>query len=422
MLIVWYDTRRVGVLRQHDRQLAFQYDQTWVEAQDSFPLSPRIPLADGESIGDEPLFFFSNLLPEGPLLKALCKLKRLPEGDTFAQLQEFGADAAGAFSLLKEGERPSVESWRYKPYKDEELEKDLEKMRKGLAPLYAQHGELRLSLAGAQDKLPVHFENDRLYLPLNGAPSTHILKPPLQPQSEFPHSVENEALCVALAQETLSERGDRVAEDVCILHRGKDKLLLVRRFDRVQENNRWKRLHQLDFCQLAGVLPDQKYEKNGGPGFKVIFDLIEKWSALPAVDRLHALDWTLFNFLVGNADAHAKNLAVVPAGGGLYLLAPFYDILATGVYPHITDRMAMKIGGEDRPNWIREKNWMQFAEEVRVNGTLLKNRAEKIADRAIARLGAVSDQLGISTRSAVVNHLKKTITGRARVGARANRS
>src|SRR5258706_461090 len=156
MLNVWHDLRKVGTLRQEDRRLAFKYDISWIDTLDAFPISPRLPLVASEFIGDEPLFFFSNLLPEGPLLRALCKLKRLPEGDTFAQLEAFGEDAAGAFTLLREDEIPSRKGGDYKPYKDRELESDLEKMRRGLQPLLVQHGELRLSLAGAQDKLPVH--------------------------------------------------------------------------------------------------------------------------------------------------------------------------------------------------------------------------------------------------------------------------
>lgn len=418
MLSVWYDVRKVGTLRQEDRRLAFRYERAWSDSKDSFPLSPRLPLGESEFVGDEPLFFFSNLLPEGPLLRALCKLKRLPEGDTFAQLREFGADAAGAFSLLNEDEIPSRERWKYKLYKEGDLEKDLEKMRSGLQPLYAQHGELRLSLAGAQDKLPVHFEDGMLYLPMNGAPSTHILKPGLVPRTEYPYSVENEALCIALAQETLSERGDRVAEEATILEIAKEKLLLVRRFDRLKIGDQWTRLHQLDFCQFAGVLPDQKYEKDGGPGFAKVFGLIEEWSVLPAVDRLHALDWALYNFFIGNSDAHAKNLAMMPAGGGLYLLAPFYDMLATGLYEHLTDRLAMKIGGEDRPDWIREKNWEGFAKEVGVNKTLLKGRAERISERALAKLEDVAEKLQIPKKSPLIKHLRKTIESRARVSAR----
>jgi serine/threonine-protein kinase HipA len=280
--------------------------------------------------------------------------------------------------------------------------------------MLARHGELRLSLAGAQDKLPVHYESGKLSLPAGGAPSTHVLKPNLHPAAEYPDSVRNEALCLALAREAALP-----AARAEVLERRGEAVLLVERFDRERTQAGWRRLHQLDFCQLAGVLPDQKYEKDGGPGFAKVFALISELSALPAAARLNALDWMLFNFLTGNADAHGKNLAMMPTSGTSYRLAPWYDLVATGYYPLLTARMAMRIGGEDRPEWVRVNNWRRFAADVGVNATLLRRRAASLAGTLIDALPAAANAVGVPTRHALVRHLRKTVETRARLVQRA---
>jgi serine/threonine-protein kinase HipA len=262
--------------------------------------------------------------------------------------------------------------------------------------------------------LPVHYERGRLSLPSGGAPSTHILKPSLQPAAEYPDSVRNEALCLALAREA-----GLPAARAELLERGGEEVLLVERFDRERTDAGWRRLHQLDFCQLAGVLPDQKYEKDGGPGFAKLFALISELSALPAAARLNALDWMLFNFLTGNADAHGKNLAMIPTGGTRYRLAPWYDLVATSYYPRLATRMAMRIGGEDRPEWVRATHWQQFANEVGVNAALLRRRAASLAGTLLDALPAAAKAVGIPTRRALVGHLRGLVETRARLVQRA---
>ena len=128
-----------------------------------------------------------------------------------------------------------------------------------------------------------------------------------------------------------------------------------------RQNGQVQRLHQLDFCQLAGVLPDQKYAKDGGSGLADIFSMIDRYAAVPGRDRLQVLDWVVFNYLIGNADAHAKNLAMLVGAGNRLQLAPLYDLLCTSVYPQLDTRMAMAIGGEYRPEWVQQRHWQRFA-------------------------------------------------------------
>ncbi|MFI0400457.1 MAG: HipA domain-containing protein [Thiolinea sp.] len=117
----------------------------------------------------------------------------------------------------------------------------------------------------------------------------------------------------------------------------------------------------------ASVLPDQKYTKDGGPNLAAIFRLIDQYASVPARDRLKVLDWVVFNYLVGNADAHGKNLAILLTAGNKMQLAPIYDVLCTAVYPNLDTRMAMPIGGEYRPAWVQQRHWQRFAEESNIN-------------------------------------------------------
>jgi serine/threonine-protein kinase HipA len=421
MLIVWYEGRKVGQLDARDRNLVLRYDSQWITGPDAFPLSPRLPLTDAEAVGEEPLAFFSNLLPEGPLLSALTKLRRLPKNDVFSLVREFGAEVAGAFSILPEGEAPAT-AWRYEPYTGKALCADLQAVRDNV-PIVSRHEKLRLSLAGAQNKIAVYVSAVKklfkdavrttggvLMLPVGTAASSHVLKPAIQPDRNYPESVNNEALCLALASGCgLSAVYGEVFE-AC-----GERILLVERFDRAPDDQGdLRRLHQLDFCQLAGALPDLKYEKDGGPSLADVFGLIRRYSSVPSRDVLTAVDWVIYNYLVANADAHAKNLAMMPASKDKFRLAPWYDILCTDFYPGLTTRMAMTIGGEDRPEWVRKKNWEQFAADTGINPSLLGKRFRELGDRMLEALPDVASGLGIDPAGKLAAHLRKTISRRLR--------
>lgn len=406
-LAVLYGNRRVGDMWPDNRALVFQYAPDWLGDAGSFAVSPGIPLAPFSQTGDAVTAFFANLLPEGPVLTAILRLKRLPQGDVFAQLQAFGEDSAGAFSIVPTGV-VTVRTPSYQPYGVADIRADLARLAENL-PLLAQHGELRLSLAGAQNKIPVRWEDGSFSLPVGGAASTHILKPAIQPEREFPESVLNEALCLRMA----SLCGlDAVQVEVVRLP---ETVLVVKRYDRTPSAEGVQRLHQLDFCQLAGVLPDQKYEKDGGPSLADVFTLIDRHAAIPGLDRLAAVDLTNFNYLIGNSDAHAKNMALViqPTAREGFRLAPAYDLLCTAVYESLDTRMAMAIGGEFRPDWVRLKNWKAFAEAIKVNPTLFKKRATKLAAKALKALGPAAISLGLDPTAGVAARISRILTKRA---------
>ncbi|HVR82382.1 MAG TPA: type II toxin-antitoxin system HipA family toxin [Luteimonas sp.] len=384
MLRVRHAAQSVGTLSAEGRELRFAYAPAWLGAPHAFPLSPRMPLAEAPYVGEEVLFFFANLLPEGNVLDTLCQLRRLPRGNVFRMLEAFGRECAGAFELVPDTEPDNAvhSKQRYQTYSSAQLAADLASLRNNV-PLLQSHGELRLSLAGAQNKIPVRYADGQLFLPAQGAPSTHILKPALQPDALFQDSVLNEVVCLRLAQAAGLD-----APEVQVLT-GPEPVMLIERYDRIVQGQHVQRLHQLDFCQLTGVLPDQKYETDGGPGFVDVFAQIDRLSAMPALDRLKLVDWLLYNFLIGNADAHGKNVSMLYGVDGSLRLAPAYDLLSLAHWPQLSQKMAMGIGGEHRPEWVIARHWQGLCETVGLNITQLRKRAIDLASRTIQRLPQV---------------------------------
>jgi serine/threonine-protein kinase HipA len=228
---------------------------------------------------------------------------------------------------------------------------------------------IRLSLAGAQNKLPVYVKNNQIHLPLYTSPSSHILKIPI-PNLE--DTIINEAFCM-----TLAKRMGLPVPSV-IIHQGIEMLYLVERYDRIyNQAGQLMRLHQEDFCQALGISPDFKYEAEGGPSLQNCFKLVREYSSQPASDVKALLDWVIFNYFIGNADGHAKNLALLMTNDGLRL-APFYDLICTRIYPELTSRLAMKIGNENRPNWIMARHWKKFANQVDIQAKWVINTLHRI--------------------------------------------
>ncbi|MBS0556781.1 MAG: type II toxin-antitoxin system HipA family toxin [Proteobacteria bacterium] len=376
MLAVLHERTRVGRLGAAGRELEFAYDAKWRARTGAFALSPRLPLREQPWHGEEVLFFFANLLPEGNLLDTLCKLRRLPRGNVLRLLEAFGRECAGAFEIVPEDEQGArAPKPDYAAYSNAALRKDLANLRANI-PLLQAHGALRLSLAGAQNKIPVRYDGRKLWLPQHGAPSTHILKPALQPEAEYPDAVRNEAFCMRLA----GALGMNVPATTVLTD--PEPMLLIARYDRVVDGEKIRRLHQLDLCQLTGTLPDQKYESDGGPGFADLFAQVDAHSAAPALDRLALVDWLLCNFLIGNVDAHAKNVAMLYTNAGRLRLAPAYDLLALGHWSRLSTDMAMAIGGERRPEWVQARHWQRLCEAVGLNAAQLRRRALRLAATA----------------------------------------
>jgi serine/threonine-protein kinase HipA len=247
---------------------------------------------------------------------------------------------------------------------------------------------IRLSLAGAQDKITVRVEGDAVSLPLDGAPSTHILKPAVE---RFAGVVFNEAYCMKLAAAVglpVAKTEIRRVEDV--------EYLLVERYDRTHQLGSegtpvLERLHQEDLCQALGIVSENKYQKEGGPSLKQCFALLREVSSAPVLDLARLLDAVIFNYLVGNNDAHGKNFSLLYRGVGKAnietRLAPLYDVVSTRYYPELTRELAMKIGGEYSSDRLTKTNFEQLAEDAGLAKPLVRRRVPELAEAVLLNLG-----------------------------------
>jgi serine/threonine-protein kinase HipA len=374
-LAVYLNNQHVGRLWLADKsRLAFQYEKGWLRSEDAIPLSLSLPLQPDIFDDDIARPFFANLLPEAEQRKLIASNLGVSEGNDYALLDEIGGECAGAVILLPEGEQPSVNG-QYQPVDDEELKAIVDDLPK--RPMMAGDEGVRLSLAGAQSKLPIYFDKESglLSITSGAAPSTHIIKPPI---SRIQHSVENETFCMQLAASI-----GLAVPAAKLLHKH-IPLYLVERYDRLIEESsgRIDRLHQEDFCQALAVMPDMKYEKEGGPTLQQCFQLLRDSSIQPTADIKSLLNWVVFNVLIGNADAHAKNISLLLTDRGPKL-APFYDLLCTAVYPELNAKMAMKIGGEDKPDWIILRRWEQFARDIGITDKLVKSTLRKMSQQMV---------------------------------------
>ncbi|MHB8829515.1 MAG: HipA domain-containing protein [Syntrophales bacterium] len=367
-LDVYLREQKIGRLSLDEkRRFMFQYDAGWIHQKGAVPLSLHLPLRAESYPDDLARPFFSNLLPEADIKRVIAQRLQISESNDFAMLNSIGGECAGAVSLLPSGVTPTV-----KPGYRELNEKELHKLIIDLPrrPLMAGVEGMRLSLAGAQNKLPVYMEDDRIFIASGNAPSSHILKPPIR---DLEDTVDNETFCMMLAQSM------GLPTPPVTIHRGLDRLFIITRYDRSRDKDgRVVRLHQEDFCQALGYLPDQKYESEGGPSLQQCFVLLQGKSIRPAADRMALLRWTIFNFLIGNADAHAKNLAMLFTDRGP-CLAPFYDLICTQIYPDLAEKQAMGIGGENRPPWMQRKHWERFGESVEIKTSLVLKTLQEMS-------------------------------------------
>jgi serine/threonine-protein kinase HipA len=270
---------------------------------------------------------------------------------------------------------------------------------------------LRLSLAGAQDKLPVVFDGQRIGLPRNGTPSTHILKPTIAAVED---SVINEAFCMTLARAMQLDTAQSQIGSI-----GERQFLLVERYDRkLAANGRRVRLHQEDFCQALGIVPELKYQNEGGPGLDQCFDLVRRVTRPSAPQVLRLLDAVIFNALIGNHDAHAKNFSILYADK-CAVLAPLYDVLSTAVYPSLTPKMAMQLGGKYKFSEVQARHWDRFAQAAGLSVAQTHKRILGLCQRlpVVARSLQTSANHEFAGNS-VVEHIVQLIEQRAALTAR----
>jgi serine/threonine-protein kinase HipA len=363
----------VGTLEVMGGRWSFNYASDW----NAYALSPGLPLATRgySDSGDVRLveWFFENLLPEGRLRELIASRDRIDPKDTWALLVRHGQDTAGALSLLPdEAGEMQLNQEILVPLSREALQEKIEESRTRNLPLMASWDDIRMSLAGAQEKLGLRIDaHGAMFLPEGTAASTHIVKPE-NASADFPFCPANEFFCMRLAAEL------KVPVPSVDLRHLPEPLYVIERFDRESADpegasggSALRRLHQIDLCQALGVSPSKKYESEGGLGLHHLFEVLRgTFIDRPVVAANAIVQWVAFNYLIGNLDAHAKNIAFLMRGQKA-AVAPFYDMLCVEAYlPRAT--MSMAIAGENKPGWIEGIHWDAMAFEAGVAPRLVR--------------------------------------------------
>ncbi len=397
----------VGKIKGNDHSDAvFAYNDEYLSAGDSEPISISLPLQKGSFTPDQTRNFFESLLPEGFSRTAVADWIKADENDYLTILSVLGRECLGAIKII-EGETNSKA----------EYELLSEKRIKELAAEGATKStqillETHLSLTGATGKVGLYFDESsgKWYLPKGDAPSTHIVK---QSHIRLKDIVLNERLCILAAKKL----GINVPESTIINKgAGDDELLFAtRRYDRVLSDEKYinglpcpLRLHQEDFAQALKILPKDKYEKTPSMYMQRMFDLVRNYSVDPIEDQRALLRSIIFNYMIGNTDCHVKNYSLL-YGADLRSkrLAPIYDLVATRVYK-TTSEMSFFIGGELHIEKIDRMNFSKAADEIGMANRMVMSIFDSVAESLEVALNAAAAELAdLGYEKAII--LKKKI-------------
>jgi len=335
------------------------------------PISVSMPCSQ-QSWPDANTFpFFENLLPEGSIRQLLASRLGTADNNFSRLLAATGGDVAGAISI---GTSSTTTPHAPPPALTEQaLGQILEQIKTEPFLPDNQHG-MRLSLAGAQNKLPVVIDDDAaIHLPGQHA-STHIIKPPSE---RFPGLVENEYLCMRAASRAGLDVPAVTLQNFFAADGQQHDCYIIQRYDRSTVNGMTSRLHQEDICQISGVVSAQKYAQDGGPGFRELFHLVRTFTRPSALYQQELIKRFVFNLVIGNQYAHAKNFSLLHDLSGpvlslqrqarVIVLAPAYDLVCTLVYPQLQNRFAMPVGKAWTIKDLDKAALEQFQAETGVN-------------------------------------------------------
>lgn len=363
-------------------KLSFTYSQDYLASQ-SPALSLSLPLQEMPFPEQPTRAFFSGLLPDSFARYRLARYLGISEHNPFAMLKAIGVECAGAISVHPRETDISTDADRIEIIDDHKLFEILDLLKRH--PLLTGQDGIRLSLAGAQDKLAVGLQEGKIALMKGSLPTSHLLKPLIEGVHD---SVQNEFFCMRLAKHVGIE-----VPDVEIRYTEKTPYYLVERYDRSRDNDgKMVRIHQEDFCQALGIYPENKYENEGGPTFAQCQNVLKNYSAEPGSDQMKMLKRMIFNYLIANSDAHAKNFSL------LYhhnkpILAPAYDLLCTEIYPGVTGKMAMKIGGRYKPYEVCLRHWHRIVPDTAVARSNIEKQLKQMAEECIEKSQQLKETL-----------------------------
>lgn len=400
-LDVYLHDELIGHLIQDDGgQTVFEYIQAWRDRPGATPLSVSLPLRKERFSRNECRGFFAGILPDETKREIIARNLGISARNDFAMLEQIGGECAGAVMFIPAGQPLRARDYNYRPISQKQLADIFKELPK--RPLLAGEEGVRLSLAGAQDKIAVRIEGDDVSLPLGGAPSTHIFKPSIE---RFAGVVFNEAFTMQLAAGAGIPAATvevRIAETIAYLS--------VERYDRTYiksgTTTTLDRLHQEDFCQALNIVPEMKYQKEGGPSLKQCFALVREVSSAPVVDLARLLDIVIYNYLVGNNDAHGKNFSLLYHGTGTasqeIRLAPLYDAISTVYYPELSNEMAMKIGDEYKSERVAPRDFDTLAEQAGLAKPLVRRRVPELAQAVLDTINKIKIDQDVAQKVAAL--------------------
>ena len=391
-LIVRLGETIVGNIEQTRNELRLTYEDAWRQSPASYPLSLSMPLVQAEHQDEVVRPWLEGLLPDSEVvLRSWAREFGASARNPFSLLSHVGEDLPGAVQLLRPDRVDTVagRGGTVRWLTEEELEERLRGLVDNHAAWRVQGDTGYFSLAGAQPKTALLFDEGRWGVPSGSIPTTHVFKPPAA--EGLDGLAENEHLCLGIAGAL-----GIPAADSAVARFGDQSCLVVQRCDRLRVGGVLRRIHQEDCCQALGISPLGKYEAEGGPGASSIIQLLRDQSSAPRADIEHFVAALALNWAIGGSDGHAKNFSVLIAPGGQVRLAPIYDVLTVLPYPrryHPPEvKLAMKIGGEYRLDWIARRHWARFAEEASLGASQVLSQVEDVVERLAHVIPAVCAQ------------------------------
>jgi len=407
-LALWANGVRVGTWQLSPREgQLLQYDAAWLTHPAGRALSLSLPFLPGNQPHHGAVVenYFENLLPDSESIrKRVAQRFGSKDLSAFELLKAVGRDCVGAVQLLgPDDAAPELGHIEGDELNEAQVAKLLAGVRTGpqVGPAVEQDQELRISLAGAQDKTALLRWEGRWLRPRGATATTHIFKLPLgllgPRQVNFQRSVDNEWLCLRLLREL-----GLPAANASIEQFEDQQVLCIERFDRrVGQGPAGPvllRLPQEDFCQALGRSYLTKYESEGGPGLVDIGRLLRN-ARDPGKD-LHTLMKAQVAFwLLRAPDQHAKNYSIALLPKGAYALTPLYDVLSgwpvMGNGPNQWNpyeiKLAMALWGKNRHYKmvdIRRSHFNTVARDLGYGGDMQDVLEEVLSElpRAVERL------------------------------------
>ncbi len=360
----------------------FSYSQEYLSKDSAKAISISLPLHDEYFSAERTRRFFDGLLPEGFMRKTIATDMHFSEDDYLSILSFLGRECLGAIRICEEED---VLDSGYNEISEKQVEElASEGTKKSSEMIIKSH----ISLTGASGKVGLYYDEKKgkWYLPYGLAPSTHIVK---QSHVRLDGIVANEQLSMMTAGKCGIEIPDSFIINV---GKGTDSevLFATKRYDRIINetseiiNNlkRPFRLHQEDFAQALGISSFDKYEKGDEEYASKMFRLIRDNISNPLSEQLKLYRRIVFNFVIGNTDAHIKNYSLLYNQNlNEISLAPAYDIVSTVIYENATREMSFGIGGTRDINRINKDNFRMMASQINLGEKIAVKEYENILNK-----------------------------------------